>query len=665
MKYTKQAYVAILAAVAGIALSAAPVSAQLRVDTSGHASDANTQIGSGGYNAQNAAAGQPSWSQYQNGLVTGNASGGFSFSGRNFRGVNLGAGYTDPFAFRGLLAGQGVDQFIANSTGVPTMANPTASSSGYAQGPNPAGTYYGAANHSMAPPGFQQSPYGQGYTVQPPPPQQSPQDTRLGTIDYSGSGQIIPKPYEMILPGPVDPTADPATAQQQMLAANPIFGVVPWTNTQMAQSSNPNPAAFGQTPLQQGVTPLSTQGLTQAQVYDLRQQLASTSSNSNATGNQTNTPPPNNPYSLPPLGSGAVNPTAGQSPQSPPQGASSPSQLQATNLSPTAGDLSTSQSTRQLPVGLNLPAPSQQSAQYAKLRKNIDDYNSAHSMTDEQANRKFHEILRLRDQANIAAENGSNVLTGPGAGLNPTAIPGPEQPINPNTPGTTTINNHPLKPGFNTVPENMGSGPGMGVPPVSPPPVPIESFAKDIPAKGLADLIAGGDLAVQKGQYDKAITAYNQAIDVVPNNPLILVARSIAELGGGYYAQANSDLHTAIAADPAVLMGQYDLQKQFGEAHLKKVINELKTIATSSQDNTLHAFLLTFCYYNSRHIGQAADWLQTTDQRSGGQDPAITQMKKYWNFSDQAPLPVPPPVQPHAAVSPQPAGPATQPAVAK
>ena len=65
------------------------------------------------------------------------------------------------------------------------------------------------------------------------------------------------------------------------------------------------------------------------------------------------------------------------------------------------------------------------------------------------------------------------------------------------------------------------------------------------------------------------------------------------------------------------------------------------------------------------NIGQAADWLQTTDRRSGGQDPAITQMKKYWNFSDQAPLPVPPPVQPHAAVSPQLAGPATQPAVAK
>ena len=111
----------------------------------------------------------------------------------------------------------------------------------------------------------------------------------------------------------------------------------------------------------------------------------------------------------------------------------------------------------------------------------------------------------------------------------------------------------------------MGSGPGMGMP-VSPPPVPIDDFAKDIPAKGLADLIASGEVEVQKGQYDKAIAAYNQAIDVVPNNPLILVARAIAELGGGYYAQANSDLHVAISEDPAVLMGQYDLQKQYRRA---------------------------------------------------------------------------------------------------
>jgi tetratricopeptide (TPR) repeat protein len=655
MKYSRQAYLVLLTAVGGIPFLGRPASAQIRVDTAGHAMDANTQVGSGGYNSPSGQ--QPLWSQYQNALVTGNASGGFSFSGRSVNGVNLGAGYADPFAFRGLLAGQGVDQFIANSTGVPTMANPTASSANYAAGPNPSGIYYGAVNHTALPSGFQTSSTGQGYVPAQPPSMQSPQDPRLGAIDFSGSGQIIPKPYEMILPGPVDPTADPATAAQQMLAANPIFGVVPWTSTQIGQP-NQTSTSFGGTPLQQGITPQIAQGLTQVQVNNLRQQLISMASS--AAGNQKNLPNTGGSgNSLPSLSPGGDQPLS--------QLNSRPSPLQSGSLSPAPGDVSTDQSTRQYLSDTNLPPPSQQSPQYAKLRRSIEDYNSAHSMTDEQANQRFQQILRLREQANVAAENGANVLTGPGAGAetNPEAIPGPEQPISPEAGGSTPKVNHQLKPGFNTVPQNMGSGPGMGVPPVSAPPVPIDSFAQGIPAKGLADLIARGDVDVQKGQYDKAIAAYNQAIDVVPNNPLILTARAIAELGGGYYAQANSDLHVAISADPAVLMGQYDLQKQFGEARLKKVVAELKDIATNSPDNTLHSFLLTFCYYNSRHVGQAADWLQITDKRGGGQDPAIVQMKKYWNFNDEAPIPMPPAVQPHSAVSPQSAGPATQPAVAR
>ena len=350
---------------------------------------------------------------------------------------------------------------------------------------------------------------------------------RLGTIDYSGSGQIIPKPYEMILPGPVDPTADPATPAQQMLAANPIFGVVNWSMTPVGQQqTQPNQASAtsGQTPLQQGITPQTAQGLTLVQLQNLRQQL--NSANSTAIGNQTISSS-NIANPLPVLGPGGTNSTSGQ-PLS--QVNNQSSAAQSSSLSPTAGDVSTGQSSRQFPVDINLPPPSQQSAQYARLRKSIDDYNSTHSMTDEQANRKFQQILRLRAQANIAAENGANVLTGPGRGAgavaNPEAVPSPEQPISPSVGTGSTKENHLLKPGFGTVPQNMGSGPGMGMP-VSAPPVPIDDFAKDIPAKGLADLIASGDVEVQKGQYDKAIAAYNQAIDVVPNNPLVLVARAL------------------------------------------------------------------------------------------------------------------------------------------
>lgn len=648
MKYSQRAYLALLTAVAGVPFFARPASAQMRVDTAGHALDANPQIGSGGYNSQSANQ-QPSWNQYQNALTTNSDAGGYGFRGATVNGVNLGVGYTDPFAFRGLLAGEGVDQFISMSTGVPTMADPTASSRNYAAPPNPSLIYYGSANHTAPPPGYQPSPSVSGFVPQQPTVQ-SPQDSRLGAVDFSGSSQIIPKPYELLLPGPVDPTANPATPAQQMLAANPIFGVVNWTMTpEIQQQGQQNQSAQipgqipGQTPLQQGVGPQIAQGLTQDQIRGMREEL--NNQVSKGAGGQANPPvnaaqPLNSTQSLS-GGNSTTNPP--ESPFAAPSLTPETSQLESPNLAPQPGDVSTDQYTRQYPVGIALPPASQQSALYAKLRKSIEDYNSAHSMTDEQANQKFQQILRLREQANLAAENGANVLNGPGQAANPAGVPGPEQPLIPNSDlgvGPAATNTHPLKPGFNTVPNNMGAGPGMGMP-SSPAPVPIDSFAKDVPAKGLADLIARGDLAIQKGQYDKAIMAYNQAIDVVPNNPLILVARGIAEMAGGYYAQANADLHVAISEDPAVLMGQYDLQKQIGQPRLNKMLNELKGIATSSQDNTLHAFLLTFAYYNSHHVGQAAEWLQTTDRRGGGQDPALIQMKKYWNFNDEAPAPSP------------------------
>src|ERR1022692_950662 len=138
MKYSKRAYLALITAIGAMPFLGGPVSAQVRVDTSGRALDANPQVGSGGYNQQaQESQGQRSWADYQNALTTGNVGGGYGFRGTTVNGVNVGAGYADPFAFRGLLAGQGVDQFIANSTGVPTMSNPTASSTSYATGSNP------------------------------------------------------------------------------------------------------------------------------------------------------------------------------------------------------------------------------------------------------------------------------------------------------------------------------------------------------------------------------------------------------------------------------------------------------------------------------------------------------------------------------------------------
>ena len=263
-------------------------------------------------------------------------------------------------------------------------------------------------------------------------------------------------------------------------------------------------------------------------------------------------------------------------------------------------------------------------------------------MTDEQANTRFKEILRLRAAVNANAEQGGNVFTLPKqpANTNPGGVPSPDQSVTPNTASVSPITPAPAKPkqitpGFNTVPNNIT---GMALPVSAAPPVPIDSYSTGMKAKGLADLITGGESQMQKQQYDKAIATFNEAIDVAPNNPLILMARANAELGGGYYAQANADLHLAIAQDPATLMGQYDLQKHLGADRVKALITDLKQISQASKDDTLHSFLLAYAYYNSHHIGQAADWVAIADNRANGQDSAIIQMKKYWNFNeDQQP----------------------------
>jgi hypothetical protein len=105
-------------------------------------------------------------------------------------------------------------------------------------------------------------------------------------------------------------------------------------------------------------------------------------------------------------------------------------------------------------------------------------------------------------------------------------------------------------------------------------------------------------------------------------------------------------------------MGQYDLQKHLGADRLKSLLADLKQMAKQSNDDTLHAFLLTFAYYNSQHLALAVDWLDIADKRAKGQDLAIVQMKRYWNFTeDQQPALTPPAAKPSsAAPSTRPAG---------
>jgi hypothetical protein len=641
MKCGKRTYVALLAAVAASTLAALPVMAQVRVDTSGHALDANNQIGAGGYNA--AQTNQSLGSQYQNALVTNNVTNGAGFRGRSFNGVNLGVGYQDPFAFRGLLAGQGVDQFISESTGVPSMADPSASS-GRISGPPQ--TYYGTSNNNQ-PMGFQQLPNNQGY-IPAQPMTQAPYDTRLGVVDFN-TGPILPKPNELLLSGPVDPTANTSpTNTSAVFAASPLYGVRQWQFNGNQIQPNPDQQGgqgstlFGnQSPLQQGsgITQY-LQTPNQTRLMQIRQEL----NNPNQQSQQTSQGTPGAKF-LQPLQPGSqANGSSGQPLQSL---SGNSSQMGSTNMSPQAGDFSTGQSSRQYLNNIPVPPPSQQSSQVALLEQMMQKYDASHPKTDEQANADFQQILRLHQLAATNAERGANVLGGPatnepGADASHPGMPNPDNAAGPDNGVVIHEDNTKLvKPGFSTLPNLDGMAP-----PSSAAPVPIDSFASGIKAKGLADMIASGETLVEQQQYDRAIASYNDAIQVAPNNPLILTARANAELGGGYYAQAYTDLHSAVAQDPSVLIGRYDLQKHLGADHLKDLSDDLKQIALDTPKEPTHAFLYAYVLYNSHHIGMAAKWLDIADKRAGGKDPVITDMKKYWNFNFESPAGRQPSTQP-------------------
>ena len=117
MKPNRKARLALWSAIVALPLAGFSGSAyaQQRVGSEGHALDASNQIGSGGVNASQI----PNTAVGGNQIVTGNVTGGFQFRGRHFHGIDLGPGYTDPSAFRGLLPGMMVDQFVRQSAGAP------------------------------------------------------------------------------------------------------------------------------------------------------------------------------------------------------------------------------------------------------------------------------------------------------------------------------------------------------------------------------------------------------------------------------------------------------------------------------------------------------------------------------------------------------------------
>jgi len=254
------------------------------------------------------------------------------------------------------------------------------------------------------------------------------------------------------------------------------------------------------------------------------------------------------------------------------------------------------------------PAPDQETPEYAALQARLQQYNAMHPTSQAEADRIFQEELKLRDAytKSQAATNGlgTGITPVPGAAPTPGALP----PLPP-----------PANSGANTVP-----------------PVPLGPVSNNVKAQGLHDLLSQGEALCKQQKFKEAIDSFNEARTVAPNNPLISVEEANAELAAGYYARADDDLRSAFSHDPSLLMATYDVNGLIGDQRLQELIADLKQNATQG-DSATPVFLLAYLSYNTGDANKALQYLDLAEQRAGGQDDLIRQLRDHWALPSTRP----------------------------
>ena len=160
----------------------------------------------------------------------------------------------------------------------------------------------------------------------------------------------------------------------------------------------------------------------------------------------------------------------------------------------------------------------------------------------------------------------------------------------------------------------------------------ITSLTLGIRSTGLADLLRSAEAQMRLGQFGQAVDTYNSAAEMAPNNPFVPLGRGFAELGTGYYGQAETDLTCAILAEPAVLAAQYDLKGFLGQDRLKFVQKDLADIGTTEQ--TARPYLLLAYIDHNTGADDAtvtAKDLDTAEAR-GANKQVVNLMRAAWNL---------------------------------
>jgi hypothetical protein len=443
---------------------------------------------------------------------------------------------------------------------------------------------------SGTPAGFTAVP-GSGIYAPTPPPTQSPNDYRLGN-NLDVPVVALPHPGEETGVGQVDPTA---SMTPSYLKNAPIYSALALHANGFSYATG-TAAGPGQTEVAAGLSNSDILRLRGEMIQNVRAQ-----ENLHAEAVAL-AKPPAGPGAAANTGELVVTPITGQlsgttpltAGNTPPATFNPPGAPVVENSVP-VNTGSTGQSVR---YSLDpLPAPAEQSAQYAKLQDLLNQFDKSHPTSDEEANRLFQEALKARR----AYEQNQPRRQPPGSLAPPP--PAPAENSSKAAPATPSL----------------------------PPPSPLDvgPIAQSIRGEGLAKLMADAETLAKHQQFKDAIGKFLDARRVAPNNMLIVVDLANAELGAGFYAQSEEYLRMAFTSDPALLMGKYDLHDLLGDDRTQILIADLKRVA-SNTDTATPVFLLAYVSYSMGETEKAMDYLQLAQTRAGGQDELITSLRQHW-----------------------------------
>jgi tetratricopeptide (TPR) repeat protein len=191
-----------------------------------------------------------------------------------------------------------------------------------------------------------------------------------------------------------------------------------------------------------------------------------------------------------------------------------------------------------------------------------------------------------------------------------------------------------VNPGGPPVPSGSGANPNNPLKPsdFGGAPPRITSLADGVRNADLRALLTSAEDLMKQGKFASAVEKYDSAIQLTNNvNPLFTLGRANAELGAELYGRAEGDLRRAVAADPAVLMGQYDLPKMMDPKRIDAVRDDLQSLAKDSK-SVRPALLLAYLEYNTGNEATAEKYLADAEKLVGHSDPLVELMRTHWAF---------------------------------